>query len=434
MKGPRRRRRGRGRVIGILLVPPLFWAAVLLLVPTEWARLRVVDSIQEATGSPVRLDGLRFGVLGGVWLFGLEIGDPIAQAGPAPGASWGPWLQARAVRIDLNLAKMLAGRFEPSRVEVRGLQLRLHRRSDGYCDFSNLLKVAPEPGSEGSESATVQDAREPEPIKFALKQARIDLLCEPTGTRLVFDEVESQGSWSKELLDIEGLRGKVNDGEFGLVLELHRNGVPAFDGQFRAEGLLLDDSIGLLRYLLPYVPAGSTSLQGRLDLVLYLRGRGETLEDVKRTLVGQGSIAVNPIRLEESPLLADLAEVLPLADEGRIGSIGSSFAIGRQRIVSQHLALEIGKVPIVLSGGTSFQGDLDYRLDYQEIVQKLNPEARALFSQIGAYSNNLVSVRVDGTLDDPRVTFEGHPMLDGTTPSATRLDEVARRLRNQIRR
>ncbi|CAN5914799.1 hypothetical protein BH23PLA1_BH23PLA1_11310 [soil metagenome] len=434
MKGPRRRRRGRGRAIGLLLVPPLFWAALLILLPTEWARSRVAESIQKATRSPVRLDSLRFGALGGVWLYGLEVGDPVARAGPAPGSSWGPWLQARAVRIDLNLARLLVGRPEPSRVEVRGLQLRLHRRSDGYCDFSHLLCKSPEP-EEGEDTAGASSKEpEPGPIRFALKHARIDLLDEPTGTRLIFDEIEGQGSWSRELLDLEALRGKVNGGDFGLVLELSRDDVPAFDGQFRAEGLLLDDGMGLLRYLLPYIPAGSTSLQGKLDLVLYLRGRGATLHEVKRSLVGQGSISVNPIRLDESPLLADLAEILPLPEQGRIGSIGSSFAIGRRQIVSQHLALEIGRVPIVLSGGTSFKGDLDYRLDCEEIAQKLSPEARGLLNQIGIHSQDLISLRIDGTLDDPQVTFEGSPLLDGQVHPTSRLDEVTRRLRDQIRR
>ena len=123
MKGPRRR--CRGRLIGVLIVPPLFWAAVLTLVPTEWARQRVAHRLGEVSGCPVRLGSLRFGAFGGVWLEGLELGEP-SGAGPA-GAE--PWLAARAVRIDLSLAMLLVGRLEPSRIELRGLDLRLHRRA-----------------------------------------------------------------------------------------------------------------------------------------------------------------------------------------------------------------------------------------------------------------------------------------------------------------
>src|SRR5690606_20818002 len=145
-----------------------FWAAVLMLAPTDWARMRVVRAIEGATGSPARLDALRFGPLGGVWLLGLEIGDPVALAGPAPGASCGPWLDATAVRIDLSPARLLAGHLEPTRVEAKGLHLRVHRRFDGSFEFANLIRTPAEEDPEAADPAAPARA-EPGPISFRLE-------------------------------------------------------------------------------------------------------------------------------------------------------------------------------------------------------------------------------------------------------------------------
>src|SRR5689334_5136508 len=105
-------RRRRLLLIGLVVAPPAFWALLLALVPTDWARSKVVAALARSTGQPVRLGAVRLGALGGVRLEQLEIG----QAGPDPG----PWLTVTDLNVDLNLAQLLAGRLEPGEVEACG--------------------------------------------------------------------------------------------------------------------------------------------------------------------------------------------------------------------------------------------------------------------------------------------------------------------------
>src|SRR5690349_11687107 len=48
-------------LLGLLLIPVLVWLLVLTLVPTEWARARVVARLSAASGRAVRLGALRVG-------------------------------------------------------------------------------------------------------------------------------------------------------------------------------------------------------------------------------------------------------------------------------------------------------------------------------------------------------------------------------------
>ena len=85
MKRPRLR--GRWPWLGLLLVPALAWAVVLALVPTEWARARLVDRLAAATGRSVRIGALRLGCL-------RQPPDPgpeprrAVDARPTPGSGW----------------------------------------------------------------------------------------------------------------------------------------------------------------------------------------------------------------------------------------------------------------------------------------------------------------------------------------------------------
>src|SRR5207249_1048890 len=83
-------------LLAVLLLPPLLWAIFVAVIPTDWARQRIVAGMSEATGRSVRIASLRVGVLGGIDLTGLEIG--------APGAAADPWL--KVARAHLNISPL----------------------------------------------------------------------------------------------------------------------------------------------------------------------------------------------------------------------------------------------------------------------------------------------------------------------------------------
>src|SRR4051812_20098167 len=130
MKRPRSRCRRRV-ALALLLLPPILWATVLAVTPTEWARTRIVAQLGRSTGRSVRLGSLRVGFFGSVYLAGLEIG--------APGSGGDPWLKAPWTRINVSMLQLLAGQVEPSEIELRGLSLRVLRRKDGTLELADLL-------------------------------------------------------------------------------------------------------------------------------------------------------------------------------------------------------------------------------------------------------------------------------------------------------
>src|SRR4051794_19064926 len=96
---PRPRRRFRRRLLVLCLAAlPALWALILVLIPTDWARARLVERLRAATGQPVRLGALRLGFFGGLKLRDLEIGESAARSSP--------WLHATELRLNLSLLQV----------------------------------------------------------------------------------------------------------------------------------------------------------------------------------------------------------------------------------------------------------------------------------------------------------------------------------------
>ncbi|MBX6311328.1 MAG: AsmA-like C-terminal region-containing protein [Isosphaeraceae bacterium] len=428
-------RRWRLILLALVLGPPLLWALVLALVPTAWARDRIVARLQQATGQPVRLVGLRLGALGGVRLQGLEIGPPVAEKGD------GPWLRVSALRIDLNLAQLALGHLEPGLIEADGVALRIYRRADGSFEFGDLLRAGPEKTSPEKTTAAAEDP-ERSITAFRLHDAKISLIDEPTATRLDFSEVEGHGTWQRQRVEIAEVKGALNGGRFAMAGALERGGpAPAFDGQVRAERVALGVGMKALGYLVPLLAGMPASVEGRLDLNLYLKGRGASSGEILRSLSGQGTVALDPIALDGSQVLAELSQLIALPDRERVGSIRSSLAIGQGRIISKDLTLTVAQVPIRLAGWTDFQGRLDYQVRAEGLMDRLSSEAKGLLGDLPIDLKELVALRIEGTLDHLVVSADGVPVTDLLSRDPARraeerakLREFGRRLRDRILR
>ncbi|HEX8201060.1 MAG TPA: hypothetical protein VF590_11270, partial [Isosphaeraceae bacterium] len=251
MRGPRLRL--VRWLLGLVLVPPLLWAALLWVIPTGWAKALLVERLGRATGQAVALDDLRFRALGGVRLTGLRLG--------ASAQDPDPWLRVESLRVDLNLAQLLMGRLRPREVEAAGLSLRIKRLRDGSLEFGDLLgggagaapAAAPRDVAAARSPAPVAAAPAPAPVaadaapgpgrdvlEFRLRDARVLVLDEPSATRLEFDGVEGRGTWEPGRAAIRELRGGLNGGAFELVARLDQGpDAPAFEGELRAEGVVL---------------------------------------------------------------------------------------------------------------------------------------------------------------------------------------------------
>jgi hypothetical protein len=421
------------RLLGIALVPPALWTLIVLFVPTDWAKARLVNCLTEATGHSVRLAELRLGLCGGIWLRGLQISEHQPNAAP--------WLRVDELRLNLNLLHLLAGQLTPSRVEAEGLTLRVHRRRDGSLEFGDLLRAhanSSDPGADPTSpkgpTATTQ-ATFP-PVAFVLKGGQVNAIDDPTETDLEFHDVEAQGTWRPGLAAIQELSGQLNGGWFELAAQLDRSGAtPAFEVHARAQRVALDVGMGALRYVVPVFTGNPASIDGQLDLNVYLRGQGATAEELKRTLAGQGTIAIDLIQLDGSKLIAELASLWPLPPRRRVGSVRSRFAVGRGRIANEELTLQVGQVPILLSGWTDFEGQLDYQIQPDGLPTRLPRAARDLLAELPVNFDQLPSLHVQGTISALEVRLDGIP-LDGDRLRSgdARLQELGTHLLDQIRR
>jgi uncharacterized protein involved in outer membrane biogenesis len=427
MRGPRRPRRHCRRLIALALAPPLFWAALLLLCPTGWAERLIERRVEEMTGCPTALAGLRFGPLGGLRLEGLAVREPGSVDDDVT-----PWIEAGAVDIDLNLADLLIGRVEPQRVEVRDLELRLSRGRDGTFAPWFLLRNAEPPQLPGPEDET-EDDELPGPIAFRLIRGRVVYVDVALATTIEVDELDGSGTWWPSVVEVDDLRGTLNGGSLAMAVELERGPTAAFAGQLEARGVHLGREMGLLAYCVPYLAGVSETLEGRLDLDLELKGQGDSGSALRDSIAGRGKVTMDPIRLEGSSLLVDLARVLPATQFGKVGTLRSDFLIADRKVVSRRIQLDLGGTPIVLEGASSFDGRIAYRLDTGPLARKLGPEALALLGEAGLEPEDLLDLKVLGTTDRPIVLIGDHA-IDARDEGRARLEEFAKRLRDRLLR
>ena len=105
----------------------------------------------------------------------------------------------------------------------------------------------------------------------------VTLIDEPSKTRLHLLNVEGDGTCEGKRIVVDNLRGILNGGPFQFSGQLDRTGdEPTLEARFRAEKVVLDDGMRLLRYAVPVLAGASLNLKGNLDTDLYLQGKGKT--------------------------------------------------------------------------------------------------------------------------------------------------------------
>ena len=409
--------------LGALLLSPIAWGLFLAVMPMGWARSRVVARLEAATGRPVALGSLRVGALGGLSLGALAVA--------APGREADPWLKVGAARMNVSLLQLLWGQIEPTDLEVVGLSLRVHRRADGTYEMAESSPST----AQAARKAPAGAPNEPSGLNFHLIDARVTVVDQPTGTTLELTGVEGKGVWEGSRTTLHELHGALNGGTFVLAAQFDRSGpTPAFEGQFKADRVALDSRMALLDYLTP-VGARASGLEGRLDLNVYLRGRGTSRVDLRRTLVGRGAVALDPVQLDGSPLVADIASALRQPAGARVGAVRSDFTVRDGRVISDDLTIDCARFPIVLTGWTDFDGRLEYRLRAERLTNRLSDHARDFLSDLEINPADVGGLAVHGDLGHVAVTLNGQPLgqsLGGSTQRRRALHHLSRKLKDRV--
>ena len=410
----------------LLLVPFLAWGVVLAVVPTGWARDRLIARLTKATGRSVRIGGLRLGVLGDLRIIDLAIAELSTPDDP--------WLRVGEAKIDVHLGQVLGGQCDPKEIQVDGVTLRLWRKKDGTTEISDLLGEGSSPARVRPGKATPREGSRS--IAIQVSRAIIKVVDESSGNQLEFSEAEGKGTWGGRLASIEELRGKVHGGTFAMAARLDRDpACPRFELEVRAAAVEIDEGLPVLGFFVPVVAGATEGAGGKFDLMLALKGHGATRPEVCRSLQGHGSVTLDPIDLEGSRFLAQLDVLGDWPKESRIGSVSTDFQVGRGRIMTDDLTIRVSRFPFVLGGWTDFDGRFDYVAKVDKITAKLPKEARPWLSELKVNFDQLAGLRMRGSIDQVEVTVHGHPLTgdpDRPDDERARFRDTARRIRDRF--
>jgi AsmA protein len=415
--------------LGIALLPVVAWIAIVLAAPTEWARVRLATVLEHASGRSVGLESLSICLGGGVDMVNLKIG--------APGGLADPWLEAGRVHLDLSLLRLLFGAFDATDLEVEHARLRVLRRQDGSLELADLVR------SERPDHASTSDQPAgPVSLPFHLRDVQVEVVDEPTRSRVTLSRVNGDGTWSGGKNVNANLDGWVNNGKFQLNGALDRTpGRPSFEGQMRAEGVQLDDGLAILLYFVPVLAGTSPNVGGVLKMEMYLRGEGDARDRLRQTLLGHGQIAIDPIDLDGTELLEEVERTVTIPKKNRIASLHSDFSIKGGRVTTRRLTLNMAKAPLVISGWTDFDGRLDYRIGLEGLADRVPSRARELLANLELDLEGLSTLRQSGTVDDLTVTVSSKAQDAGSSidklldrQGGERLKLIGQELRDRLLR
>jgi AsmA-like C-terminal region len=394
MKCDRVRRYAFG-LTGLILIPPLLWIAIVLMAPTAWARRRVIAALEARSGRSVSLERLAVPLFGGVELTGLAFGSPKNTNDP--------WLKAEKLRLNISVCELLQGKIEPCSIEIDGSVLRVLRRADGSLELADFILPPPkESGTRGRADGG------PEKISILFHSATVTVIDEPSKTLLHLQNVEGDGAVEGRRVVVQNVRGTLNGGPFQFSGQLDRSGEePTLEARLRADRVVLDNGMRLIRYAVPVLAGVSLDLKGHVDADLYLHGKGKTWESLSRSLAGHGLVAINPIDLDGSAVVAELSKIAELKEQGGAASIKTDFLISNRRITTDHFVLDVGRVPMALSGWTDFDGRIDYRINLKGLNDRLPDKARHFLSDLNVDLQSLRVLTLQGTVNKMVVHLNG---------------------------
>ena len=336
----------------LLLVPVLAWGAVLVVVPTGWARDRLVARLARATGRSVTIGALRLCALGELRIIDLTLAEPSTPTDP--------WLRVAEAKIDVHLGQVLTGDCEPKEIEVEGVSLRIWRRRDGSIEIGDLV-LNDRSVQDRGRSRSPRSGETPAPIAIQMARADVRVIDDRSGNRFDLSGAKARVGWGHRLVEVEELRGTLNGGTFALAAKIDRDPIqPRFEAEVAASGVEIDGGMPVLGCFVPVVAGATDGVGGKFDLRLALKGQGATRADVLHSLKGHGSVTLDPIDLEGSRFLAELKALGDLPRESRLGSVTSEFRVDHQRISTDELTVRASRFPFVLGGWTDFDGRFDF--------------------------------------------------------------------------
>ena len=422
----RPRLRGRCLWIALFASPGLLWALILILTPTGWVKTRLIARLEAETGRSVEIESVHLGPLGNLRITNLSFAER-----QTPGD---PWLRIPETRIDVHLGQMLLGCCRPGDVVVEGASLRVWRRADGRFEFGDLARSSQPFGP-------VVGAIRPTPSLFPavnvhVSNAKVRFVDDPNNFRADLTAITARGAYKPQAVKIDDLRGQVNGGTLSLAAQLLRDPLtPRFSVEIQGKSIHLDRGLELVETFVPLVAREDDAIGGTLNVRLALKGQGLSCPEIRRSLVGHGSILLDPIDLDGSRILSELRELGDWPKVNHVGAVSSNFVVDRGRVSTEDLTIRATTLPFVVAGWTDFDGRFSYETRVDQMVAKLPREARTLLGELKVNLDELSGLRIEGVRDQVQITLNGRPLSNDPKQSSgerTRFRDTARKIRDRF--
>jgi hypothetical protein len=131
-----------------------------------------------------------------------------------------------------------------------------------------------------------------------------------------------------------------------------------------------------------------------------------TAKDIKNSLNGSGSINIEKGNLWQLELFKGLGEFLLIPEFQKIvfKEAAGDFLISDGKISTDNLMLESEPVNILFEGNIDFAGNIDFKVTTQlaEGLVKDITDIKGIFSSILAQSTNAISIKLSGTVKEPK--------------------------------
>ena len=392
------------RLVAALMVgPPLIWGLILVFLPMDWARQKIVSKLEAETGQEVRLGRVRLRALGGVRLDDLQFA--------VHGSSDDPWLKVGSLVIDVKSRDLLCGTISPTNAKLSGVALRVRRDRDGRLELEDLFQKKKQKVLAIEASATSENTAL---MSFQIENTSVTILDETTDTRLEMTGIDGRGNLDCKVATIEQMTGTLNGGAVEMAARADlTGGRMAFESEIHLENVALGVGMKSLSFAIPLLAqAGNdTAAEGKLTMELFVKSRGDTSDTIARALTGQGGMTLADLSLEHSRLLEEVTRHLPIHAKARIGSLRGGFTIGNRRVSTDDTVLQIADLPISLTGWSDFDGQLLYQVKCESLgkkvhslAEKLPTEAREFLYELPVDRlDGLVNLEISGTIDNPIV-------------------------------
>jgi uncharacterized protein involved in outer membrane biogenesis len=221
-----------------------------------------------------------------------------------------------------------------------------------------------------------------------------------------FTDFSSKVEVSNGVLKLENITSDIYTGKVGGAVEtdLRQPDHIKFDMNLTANQIEAND-------FLSRFTAVDDRLFGKLNLSATFAGEGNSVQDIRKTLLAKGTASFTDGKLVNLPLLDSLSSFvgIPIAREEPIRTLWNTFRIENGRVYFDDLTASSKDGDIQLAGWLGLDGSLDYKL-----TLVLSPELSTRFSGLGNLANYIkndegrvvLDINIGGRTTRPNFSFD----------------------------